>query len=107
MSNKDIWHPVPRVETVPVRVERTMSFVARKYLDLGEALGGQTMEQAGLDPDLPIADAATAMIRAWAKSPDRVMGYLAQWGFIEREVCDLHKVTIRINGTVVHEEDVV
>ena len=103
--NEDIFQPRPPVETVQVRIERTLKFVSRDLMDGYKALGGQTLEEADIDPDTPLPQATTQMLRAWAHSKDGVMGYLAQWGLMEKEVCLIHHVKVFVAGELVHEED--
>lgn len=105
MASGDIFQPTPQLETVRVRVERTMKFVSRELMDGYKALGGQTMESAGIDPDTPLESAAAQMVRAWAGSKDGIMGYLAQWGLMEKETCIIHHVKVFVGGQLVHEEE--
>lgn len=101
----DIFYLPQRVDTVRIRVERTQKFVASEYMPAEKALGGQTLEQAGIDPDTPLPLAATQMIRGWAASRDGIIGYMAQWGLLEREVRVVHHVKVFVDGQLVHEED--
>lgn len=102
--NDDVVGPDPRTEFVSVRTERAIKFVARRLLDPEAALGGLTLEEAGLDPDLPLAEAAKAMVRGWAESRDGLMGYLAQWDMLEREVVPIHIIRVYVNGEMVAEQ---
>lgn len=88
-----------------VRVERSIKFVSRKLMDEYTALGGDTFESAGIDPDTPIGRAHTQVIRGWAHGRDGIMGYLAQFFFLESEVQMVHQVRIYVDGELVHQED--
>lgn len=101
----DIFKPDAVIDTVTVRVERTMKWVSRELMTADKALGGQTLHQAGIDPDTPLPRAATMMVRGWAHSRDGIMGYLAQWGLIEKEVVAIHHIKVFVNGELVHEEN--
>lgn len=90
-----------------IRIERTLKFVSRELMPAERALGGHTLESAGIDPDTPISWAATQMIRGWAHSPDGIMGYMAQWGMLEKEVMVLHHVKVFVDGQLAHEEELV
>jgi hypothetical protein len=94
-------------ERVAIRVERTLKFVARQLMPAERALGGQSLIEAGIDPDTPINRAAIQMIRGWAHSPDGIMGYMAQWGLLEQEVVVVHHIKVFVDGELAHEEDLV
>jgi hypothetical protein len=79
--------------------------VARQLMPAERALGGQSLAEAGIDPDTPIARAATMMIRGWAHSEDGIMGYLAQFGLLEQEIGVVHRVKVFVDGELAHEED--
>lgn len=102
----DIFQPDATIETVQVRIERTLKFVSRELMTADKALGGQTLEDAGIDPDTPLPRAATMMIRAWAHSRDGIIGYLAQWGLLEKEVQVINHIKVFVNGELVHEEEI-
>jgi len=104
-SGRDIFVPPTHIEYCALRIERTIRFVSRKLLDMHEALGGQTLEEAGLDVDTPLPRAATQMIRGWAHSKDGILGYAAQWGMLEAEQVLVHNIRVYINGELVHEEN--
>lgn len=101
----DIFQPRPELETCRIRVERTLKFVSRDLMDEYKALGGQTYEEAGVDVDTPLPLAATQMLRGWVHSQDGILGYLAQWGLLEKEVSVIHHVRVFIDGQLVHEQD--
>lgn len=108
MPERDIWQPPAEpIERVAVRVERTLKFVSRELMTSYKALGGQTLAEAGIDPDTPLPRAATMMIRGWAHSQDGIMGYLAQWGLLEGEVLAVHRIRVFVNGELAHEEELV
>lgn len=99
----DVFLPKPYVEQVAVRVERSQVFVAREAMDGYKALGGLTLHEAGIDPDTPLPEATTLMIKAWGDSHDGILGYLAQWGLLEAEVLAVHRVKVYVNGALAYE----
>lgn len=90
---------------VRVRAERTLHFVARRVMEEYTALGGESLEELGIDPDVPLAQATTMLIRGWAHSEDGILGYLAQWGLLEGEVMVVQNIKIFVDGELVHEEN--
>lgn len=70
-----------------------------------KALGGQTLEQANIDPDTPLAEAAALMIQAWAQSSNGITGYIAQWGLLEKEIRVVHHIKIFVDGKLAYEEE--
>lgn len=94
------------VPHVRVRVERTMKFVSRKLMDEYTALGGDSLEQLGIDPDAKLSHATTQLIRGWAHSRDGIMGYIAQWDFLDSEVIVINNIKVFVDGQLAHEEDV-
>jgi hypothetical protein len=101
----DPFNLPPQIETTRVRIERTLKFVASELMTAERALGGQTLEETGLDPDLPLGKAAAIIARGWGESRDGIMGYAAQWGFLEREVVVVHHVRVFVDGELVYEKD--
>ena len=103
-ENGDLFIPENAVFT-RVRVERTIKFVSRKLMDEYTALGGDSMEKLGIDPDTPLNRAHTMVIRGWAHSDDGIMGYLAQWGMLECEVQVIHHIKVFVDGELAHEQE--
>lgn len=101
----DLFYLPPQIDTTRVRVERTLKFVASELMTAERALGGQTLEEIGLDPDAPLALGAAEMVRGWAASRDGIMGYAAQWGFLEKEVVVVHHIRVFVDGELVYEKD--
>lgn len=95
------------VPHVRVRVERTMKFVSRKLMDTYEALGGETMEELGIDPDAQLDHATTQVIRGWAHGRDGITGWMAQWSMFDSEVIAVNHVKVFVDGKLVHEEELV
>lgn len=102
----DVFKPDAVLDTVQVRVERTLKFVSRELMTADKALGGQTLEQAGIDPDTPLPKAAAMMIKGWANSRDGILGYLSQWSLLEKEVQVINHIKVYVNGELVHETEI-
>lgn len=89
------------------RVERTIKFVSRKTMGEYEALGGETLEEAGIDPDASLPAAHAQVVKQWAAKQDGLQGYLAQWGYLDGEIAVIHHVKVYVDGELVHEEDLI
>lgn len=91
-----------------VRVERTIKYVSRKTLDEYTALGGDSLEANGIDPDATIGEAHAMIVKRWANDPDAtILGYLAQWNFMDHEVAVIHHIKVYVDGTIAWEGDLV
>ena len=104
----DIFQPQPELDTVRVRVERTIKFVSRDLMDAYKAMGGETMEAMGVDPDAPLRLGATQVLRSVAHTKGAgIFSWLAEWGMLEKEQTVVHHVKVFMDGQLVHEEDLV
>lgn len=92
---------------VRVRVERTMKWVSSQVLDEYKALGGDARANLGIDEDAELKRAAAETIQHWAGGSDGILGYAAQWGFLEMEVAVIHHVKVFVNGELAWEGEVV
>lgn len=92
-----------------VRVERTIKYVSRQTMDEYKALGGETLEKNGIDPDATISQAHAHIVKLWGDNPyDRgILGYLAQWGFMDNEIAVIHHIKVYVDSTLAWEGDLV
>lgn len=92
-----------------VRVERTIKYVSRQTLDEYKALGGESLEKNGIDPDSTVGDAHAAIVQQWAGDPYNkgILGYLAQWGFMDGEIAVIHHIKVYVDAKLAWEGDLV
>lgn len=92
---------------IRVRVERTIKYVSRQVFDEYKAMGGHSMEELGIDPDTPLAKAHVELVQQWAAGPDRILGYIAQWGFMDSETAVIHHIKVYVDSELAWEGDLV
>lgn len=91
-----------------VRVERTIKYQSRQTMDEYTALGGEPLEAQGIDPDASLSTAHAQIVRQWADDQDRtILGYLAQWGFMDQEIAVIHHVRVYVDGVLAWSGDLV
>lgn len=92
-----------------VRVERTLKYISRKTLDEYTALGGESLEANGIDPDASIADAHSTIVKRWGDNPHEmgILGYLAQWNFMDHEIAVIHHIKVFVDGNLAWQGDLV
>lgn len=92
-----------------VRVERVLKYVSRQTMDEYKALGGESLEQNGIDPDATLSQAHAQIVRKWAENPYDmgILGYLAQWGFLDNEIAAIHHIRVFVDGDLAWEGDLV